>query len=267
MQETIEVPEEFLDPEGHGEEQDPDLAPEESDLETPTSSLRKLWSDWMCRKGGGDYADVVFFGKKIGGVPEPAVDAFRALEAALSSTGYEPRSRWAYNCRKIAGTSSYSLHSAGIAVDIDPKENPYDHGDKYSGKLKSHHVAAVLAIKNRLGQPVWAWGGDWKKPDRMHFQLDQGPLRVDVDWSTVPNVSSGGGVREENVLGKGSSGKAVVEFQNRLLVWDADALPQWGPDGDYGQETIVAVKRFQEEQGLNPTGDIDGVTAALLPSG
>jgi hypothetical protein len=260
------IPEEFLDPEGTGEEQDPDLSVEETELEASSTTLRKLWAQWMCRKGSGRYADVEFFGKKIGGVPEPAVDAYRALEMALVATGYQPKSRWAYNCRKIANTSSYSLHSAGIAIDIDPKENPYTSGDKYAGKLKPNHVSAVLGIKNQFGDSVWSWGGNWKKPDRMHFQLDQGPLRVDVDWKTVPGEPPAGEISEEgNVLGDGSEGKAVVEFQNRILAWDPDALPKWGADGDYGNETITAVKRFQEEQGLEPTGNIDGVTAALLP--
>jgi peptidoglycan hydrolase-like protein with peptidoglycan-binding domain len=258
-----EIPEEFLDPEGTGEAQDPDLAADESELETATSTLRRLWAQWMCRKGEGRFADVTFFGKKIGGVPEPAVDAYRALESALRSTGYSPASRWAYNCRKIANTNSYSLHSAGIAIDIDPVLNPYSLGHKYSGALKAHHVEAVLAIKNQRGESVWSWGGNWSKPDRMHFQLDQGPLRVDVDGSTVPGGHS---AEEGNMLKKGSGGQAVTEFQNRLLAWDPECLPRWGADGDYGDETAAAVRRFQEELGLDPNGMIDGVTASLLPT-
>jgi len=284
------IPDEFLDPEGSGEEQDDDFAVEETELEATSATLRTLWAQWMCRKGSGQYTDVTFFGKKIGGVPEPAVDAYRALEMALTTAGYQPRSRWAYNCRKIAGTNRYSLHSAGIAVDIDPKQNPYTSGDKYSGTLKATHVAAVLAIKNRLGDSVWSWGGNWNKPDRMHFQLNEGPLRVDVDWATVSGeppsgatsparatasagttakagatASAGTAAKDGNVLGDGSKGKAVVEFQSRILDWDPEALPKYGADGDYGNETIAAVKRFQKEQGLDASGTIDGVTAALLP--
>ena len=66
------IPAEFLDPEGDAESQDPELV-----FEATTSTLRKLWDDWMCRRGDGDYSDVVFFGKRIGGVPVPAVDSRR----------------------------------------------------------------------------------------------------------------------------------------------------------------------------------------------
>ncbi len=177
---TDDMPEEFTDPESDAELYDPSLS-----TETPTSNLRKMWADWLCHKGSGKFADAEFFGRTIGGVPVVAVDAFRGLEQALKSSGYDPKSSWAYNCRNIAGTNSYSLHSFGIAIDIDPKVNPYSSGDPYSGKIKAKHVTAVLDIKNKRGQSVWSWGGNWRKRDRMHFQLDQHAKNVDVDWSTV----------------------------------------------------------------------------------
>jgi hypothetical protein len=260
------IPPEFHDPEGDAEHQDPDLV-----LETSTSTLRKLWADWMCRRGDGTFVDVEFFGRRIGGVPTPAVEAYRALEVALSSAGYRPRSRWAYNCRLIEGTDQPSLHSAGIAVDIDPEENPYSAGDPFAGKLGPDHLAAALAIRNTDGARVWAWGGHWSKPDRMHFQLDRGPAAVAVDWGTVPGGrpddlgSDPIDVKEEEmVLSKGMENQAVKQFQECLLAWDAGALPQHGADGDFGRETEEWVRRFQESLGLEKTGVIDGVTAALL---
>jgi hypothetical protein len=265
------IPPEFLEPEGDAEGQDPDLI-----LEATTSTLRGLWKEWMCRRGSGTFVDVEFFGRRIGGVPAPAVDAYRALELALGSSGYAPTSRWAYNCRMIADTGQPSLHSAGIAVDIDPDENPYTEGDPFSGKIGPDHVAAALAIRNGNGARVWSWGGHWSKPDRMHFQLDRGPSAVDVDWRTV----AGGGqevagtaatasvamdVKEdEMVLSKGAKNAAVTRFQECLLVWDSSALPKDGADGVFGNETVEWVGRFQEGFGLEKTGVIDGVTAALL---
>jgi hypothetical protein len=261
------IPAEFLDPEGDAESQDPELV-----FEATTSTLRKLWDDWMCRRGDGDYSDVVFFGKRIGGVPVPAVDAYRALEQTLRSAGYAPRSCWAYNCRLIAGTNQRSLHSAGIAVDIDPDDNPFTKGDPFSGKMKRGHVDAALAIRNSKGARIWSWGGNWDTPDRMHFQLDQGPTGVAVDWSTVPGGEPNGQndiqindvEEDEMVLSKESGGPAVKRFQECLLAWNPEALPKDGADGEFGSETADWVGRFQEAFGLAKTGKIDGVTAALL---
>lgn len=61
------------------------------------------------------------------------------------------------------------------------------------------------------------------------------------------------------VLSKGAKGPAVVEAQNRLLAWGY-ALPQWGADGDYGDETIAAVKAFQADHGLQVDGWIGANT-------
>jgi D-alanyl-D-alanine carboxypeptidase/Putative peptidoglycan binding domain len=260
------IPPEFLEPEGDAESQDPDLV-----LETTTATLRALWKEWMCGRGDGTFVDVEFFGRRIGGVPTPAVDAYRALELALRSAGYEPGSRWAYNCRLIEGTDQPSLHSAGIAVDIDPEENPYSAGDPFAGKIGPDHVAAALAIRNAAGARVWSWGGHWSTPDRMHFQLDRGPAAVDVDRRTVPGVDAEGPesgaveVKEdEMVLAKGMKNPAVKRFQQCLLVWDPKALPNDGADGVFGKETVDWVGRFQDAFGLEKTGKIDGVTAALL---
>ncbi|MFT7598701.1 MAG: hypothetical protein ACI8TP_001625 [Acidimicrobiales bacterium] len=138
---TNEVPNEFVDPEAGAELHDPGIA-----LEATTTALRKMWSDWLCNKGPGKFANPKFFGKNIGGVPNVAVDAFKALETALTATGYRPNSAWAFNCRKIAGTNSPSLHSYGIAIDLDPAVNPFSSGDRYSGKIKVNHYGPGAAI-------------------------------------------------------------------------------------------------------------------------
>ncbi len=278
-----EMPAEFAEADGDAELQDPGLQ-----LETSTGDLRKMWADWLCHKGPGSFSNPSFFGKTIGGVPTPAIDAYKALEMALESAGYKPSSSWSYNCRNIAGTNNYSLHSFGIAIDIDPSANPFSTGDPYSGKIKASHVEAVLAIKNTRGRSVWAWGGNWTKRDRMHFQIDLSPTDVAIDWSTVPGgagtksststaTSSSAGATggstpaktavtlgEGALLTRGSKGTAVERIQHYLLTWNPKALPEHGADGGYGSETIEWVKKYQEAMGLPATGNVDGLTAVML---
>ncbi len=268
---AADMPPEFADPEANAEELDPKFG-----IETSTASLRNLWSAWRCNEGSGRFGNPMIYGKSVGGVAKPAVDAFLALEAALKATGYQATSRWSFNCRKIGKSTKYSLHSYGIAIDIDPRENPFTEGDRYSGKLQRRHVDAVLAIKNKRGQSVWSWGGSWRKPDRMHFQINRGPNDVDVNWATVLGGKSGSvqatvgaaiadpEVEEDNVLTRGATGAAVTHFQKRLLAWNGAALPKHQADGDYGQETVDWIKTYQKAAELEVTGNIDGVTAALL---
>jgi hypothetical protein len=55
-------------------------------------------------------------------------------------------------------------------------------------------VDAVMAVKNTSGKPIWWWGGYWSgstTPDLMHWQVDQPPSGVTVDWSTVAGETGG----------------------------------------------------------------------------
>ena len=64
-----------------------------------TTELRITWETYWCKQGG-KWADIDFFGKKVGGVPSVMVDAYAALEQALTATGYKPpekcQSLWSY---------------------------------------------------------------------------------------------------------------------------------------------------------------------------
>ena len=66
------------------------------------------------------------------------------------------------------------------------------------------------------------------------------------------------------MLKQGSKGAAVKQFQQALQAWEPAALPKHGADGDYGTETVDWVGKYQEALGLPVTGNIDGITAALL---
>lgn len=56
------------------------------------------------------------------------------------------------------------------------------------------------------------------------------------------------------ILKKGSKGSQVQALQQALLDLGY-SLPSFGADGDYGNETIAAVKRFQSDTGIA----VDGV--------
>jgi len=69
------------------------------------------------------------------------------------------------------------------------------------------------------------------------------------DWGRA-----GGG---EITLQKGDSGPLVSALQQDLLKV-GQKLPKWGADGDFGDETVAAVKAFQQSSGF--TGrDLNGV--------
>jgi D-alanyl-D-alanine carboxypeptidase len=97
---------------------------------------------------------------------------YRSIEADNTS---------AFNCRRATGSSSWSQHAYGLAVDVDPIENPYvESGRVYHDASRSY----VRRTPVRPGMAVtggtlveafravgWGWGGDWagSVKDYQHF--------------------------------------------------------------------------------------------------
>lgn len=82
-------------------------------------------------------------------------------------------------------------------------------------------------------------------------------------WTHTPSddqfVLSGYRWRKYTTLQNGdtdaSTDGLVTPYQEKLLVWDPNSLPNFGADGDFGGETVTATQNFQTERGLT----VDGV--------
>ena len=83
-----------------------------------------------------------------------------------------------YVWRPIVGSRRLSMHALGLAVDINPRKNPYIKGDLVLPPGATYDPAnpetllpnsPVVTAFKKLG---WEWGGDWtgEKVDYMHFQ-------------------------------------------------------------------------------------------------
>lgn len=77
----------------------------------------------------------------------------------------------AFNCRTVAGTSTWSQHAYGRAIDINPVQNPYVRGPQVepaAGRAYLDRSAVrpgmlveggpAVAAFDRIG---WGWGGRW----------------------------------------------------------------------------------------------------------
>lgn len=100
-----------------------------------------------------------------------AVKPFRGLLNDLWKAGYRPKVIGSHNDRNIAGTNTPSLHSHGLAIDIDPGLNPVTR----NGKMITALPKNVAAIARKWGLD---WGGNWRSyKDPMHFSLPHGGRR------------------------------------------------------------------------------------------
>ncbi len=89
----------------------------------------------------------------------------------------------AFNCRAMTGGRAFSLHSYGVAIDVNPLWNPWVRGDAVkpeegrtfadrSGARGRPGVLTVdspaVAVFERRG---WSWGGRWRRlKDWQHFE-------------------------------------------------------------------------------------------------
>lgn len=96
---------------------------------------------------------------------------FRSIEADNTS---------AFNCRFVDGTTRWSNHAYGTAIDVNPIENPYVSGGRTSHAASRPYVhrerrrpgmayegGALVRAFDRIG---WGWGGRWTSvKDYQHF--------------------------------------------------------------------------------------------------
>jgi hypothetical protein len=86
----------------------------------------------------------------------------------------------AFNCRFVAGTTRWSMHAFGRAIDVNPVQNPYVAGSHVSPPSGADYVDRSRQAKGMIhaGDKVvrafraagWAWGGYWTYPkDYQHF--------------------------------------------------------------------------------------------------
>jgi D-alanyl-D-alanine carboxypeptidase len=96
---------------------------------------------------------------------------FRSIEADNTS---------AFNCRHVEGTTRWSEHAYGRALDVNPIENPYVSGGRTSHRKSVPYLdrtrrrpgmafegGALVRAFDAIG---WGWGGRWSSvKDYQHF--------------------------------------------------------------------------------------------------
>lgn len=91
----------------------------------------------------------------------------------------------AYNCRRVAGSSHWSAHALGAAIDLNPMQNPYlvgasirppgaagfaDADRASSAPARQGLIRADDVVVRAFASIGWTWGGSWTgDKDYQHF--------------------------------------------------------------------------------------------------
>ncbi|MFD7448328.1 peptidoglycan-binding protein [Kitasatospora sp. NPDC059827] len=62
----------------------------------------------------------------------------------------------------------------------------------------------------------------------------------------------------------GSSGDDVVQLQRSLAECNSISVGRWGADGEYGGDTVSAVRTFQKGHNLSPDGIYGPATRSAM---
>lgn len=128
-------------------------------------------------------------------VADDVVEVFRRLHEVrfpieqmrvitLEEVDDHPTGDWnettSFVCRPAVGSSSWSAHAFGLAIDVNPFHNPYLRADLVIPELASDYVDRERVLPGMIfgDDPVvaafadigWPWGGNWSSlKDWMHF--------------------------------------------------------------------------------------------------
>ena len=89
----------------------------------------------------------------------------------------------AFNCRYVAGTTTWSRHAYGAAIDVNPVENPYVLGGRVSppagrryldrGRVRPGMAVEGGVLVDAFESVGWEWGGRWSSSrDYQHFSTN-----------------------------------------------------------------------------------------------
>jgi co-chaperonin GroES (HSP10) len=115
----------------------------------------------------GEMSRINLFGRGVT-VHNSIRDRLESIDAQWRSNGgnsfYNVYSVGAYNCRRITNGSRYSVHAYGLAVDINPRDNPYH---SKSGACRTNMPSSFSSLFTSRG---FGWGANWRSVcDAMHF--------------------------------------------------------------------------------------------------
>lgn len=162
---------------------------------------------------------------------------------------------WGHAPRRISGSTSWSFHAPGIAIDLNAKRHPMGVGATFT----TRQIMAVRQLQDKYsygGRTLIRWGQDYRsRVDGMHFELIQSRtnclaavrlLQTPKNWTEklMTNLPT---------LRLGAEGTDVRTWQGLLCARGFIVKI----DGEFGPDTEDKTKRLQRALGADH--GVDGV--------
>lgn len=240
------------------------VRPDTKSTPGPQSDLGNVRID----KTAGDHAIVTAGSGARVRVASAYADRFAGLLADLEAEGVkvDGSQTGGYNDRNIAGTNTKSRHAFAEAIDVNWTDNP--RGGK-SALVEQIGADKLRAIAERNGL---RWGGDWRNPDPMHFEVDRSISDVsarrtakttpDGPIATAYSPKAGGDSMEGGYASAkpGPDGKSEVRTLADVRAGRSKYVTIAGDASEHGKEYTIPEITYREADGKDYTlKDVRGV--------
>ena len=162
---------------------------------------------------------------------------------APGGSGTIPPDRRVAGAAVFWGDSASDIHHVGFL--FEPVDGDHPEGDWYIIEARGVMYGVV---KNKLLS---------RKPDFWGWMTRY------FDYAAIGDTLPRPGGLGDRTLENGMSGEDVRELQTDLIRLGYD-LGRWGADGDFGDATEEALRRFQRDRKLQVNGMLDAPTLAAL---
>lgn len=142
------------------------------------------------------------------------------------------------------GSNASNIHH--VAYLYKPVKDGVPGGDWYLIEARGVYYGVVMTKLNDRRPNYWGWM-------TKYFDYDQSGVSVPVD---APATST-------RILRNGDEGEDVKAMQTNLIRLGYDC-GRWGADGDFGDATEMALKKFQSEHGLEADGEYGPLSKAAM---
>jgi LysM repeat protein len=175
----------------------------------------------------------------------------------LAKVGYDP-AKITVKCESDCSKGVIDIVKAvGHLLGIASLQNV---SATYTGNMRAGFKAAGFIV---LTDSKYTSSGDYNVAGDILLNDTAHTATVVSDGAKAGTEAGNAGAEEKNYLSKGDSGTAVKTMQN-LLIACGYSCGTAGADGDFGNNTLEAVKAFQTANGLTIDGQYGPLTKAKL---
>jgi hypothetical protein len=146
-----------------------------------------------------------------------------------------PGTCWGWFVKVIEGSTVKSNHGSATAWDINATQHPM--GTAASHNMSAHEIDMCHQIERESGNVI-RWGGDFGRPDPMHWEIVGSRAQVAAFAAKIRNGQAAGAapVEEDDPLA------AITEAELKVLPWQYAGNPL--PAGLSSISTLAGIYGF-----------------------